>query len=102
MTQWSAGLLPAPLNSNPGMKLLEQAVNDRPFTPQVKTLALGAQALDVTRLGALTLTGHGGGSTMTALTNGTEGWSLVLTFTDANTTIQPGAALKLAGAVNFV
>lgn len=30
MPQWSAGLLPAPLNSAPGFKQLEQAVNS-PF-----------------------------------------------------------------------
>ena len=100
---WSAGTLPAPLNHEPGMKLLEQAVNDRPLPPVTKApLAAGSQTVDVAQLGVVTLTGNASGSTVTGFTNGPTTWPVVLRFTDALVTIAVGTGVELSGNVNFV
>lgn len=45
MTQWSAGLLPAPLNRAPGFKQLEQAINEPLTLPLLPVYANNAAAL---------------------------------------------------------
>lgn len=46
-------------------------------------------------------TANTGATTITELRDGTSGQEIVLWFTDANTTLQHGANLKLVGGVNY-
>lgn len=68
---------------------------------QAITLALGAQNLNIAGYNRFVITGNGGGSSVTNITNGYEGKVIELLFVDALTTLARGNQY-LSGSVNFV
>lgn len=68
---------------------------------QAITLALGAQNLNIAGYNRFTITGNGGGSSVTNIVNGYEGKIITLEFNDALTTLARGNQY-LSGSVNFV
>ena len=70
---------------------------------QSSTLAAAATTLAIYS-DLVVLTGDGGGNTITTITGGVTGQTLVIQFVDANVDLTHGTgtdAIKLAGAVNF-
>lgn len=66
-------------------------------TRSATTLAAAASSFSAAGRNVVTLTGDGGGNTVTSITGGVDGQELTIIFTDSNVTISDGSSLKLAG-----